>query len=201
MKSVITGDIINSQSIQPEVWFNALKDVLGKKNPKVWEIYRGDEFQILVPKAENALLKALQIKAKIKTIKGLDVRLSIGLGTQEFKTDQISQSSGTAFVNSGRNLERIKESKINLAIQSQYGDFDRGFNLILKWLLLTADNWTVVSAEIALMILKNPKISQEEIAKMFGITQSSVSQRIKRANLDLILETDQYFRKKIAELK
>ncbi|WP_304344591.1 helix-turn-helix domain-containing protein [Chryseobacterium koreense] len=51
------------------------------------------------------------------------------------------------------------------------------------------------------MILKNPKISQEEIAKKFKITQSSVSQRIKRANLDLILETDQYFRKKIAELK
>ena len=39
-----------------------------------------------------------------------------------------------------------------------------------------------------------------ELAKELNITQSSVSQRIKRSNFDLILETDLYFRKKITEL-
>ena len=42
--------------------------------------------------------------------------------------------------------------------------------------------------------------AQEELAKELNITQSSVSQRIKRSNFDLILETDLYFRKKITEL-
>lgn len=201
MKSVITGDIINSQSIDPKIWFNALQEVLGPENPEVWEIYRGDEFQLLLPKAEDALLKALEIKAKIKTIKGLDVRLSIGLGTQDFKTKKISQSGGSAFVNSGRNLERIKEEKINLAVSTPDGDFNNCFNLIFKWLSLTADHWSIVSAEMVLLILTDSSMTQEAIARQLNITQSSVSQRIKRANFDLIIETDQYFRKKIAELK
>lgn len=201
MKSVITGDIINSQSIDPVIWFNALQEVLGPENPEVWEIYRGDEFQLLLPKAEDALLKALEIKAKIKTIKGLDVRLSIGLGTQDFKTKKISQSGGSAFVNSGRNLERIKEEKINLAVSTPDDEFNACFNLIFKWLCLTADHWSIVSAEMVLLILTDSNMTQEAIARQLNITQSSVSQRIKRANFDLIVETDHYFRQKIAALK
>ena len=50
------------------------------------------------------------------------------------------------------------------------------------------------------LISKKNIETQEELAKDFNITQSSVSQRVKRANYDLILETDLYFRKKITEL-
>ena len=55
-------------------------------------------------------------------------------------------------------------------------------------------------AEIIHIFIMNSGITQEDIAKKLNITQSSVSQRLKRANLDLITETDKYFRKKIAEL-
>ena len=40
----------------------------------------------------------------------------------------------------------------------------------------------------------------EQAAQKLNISQSSVSQRLKRANYDLILETDKYFRKKISQL-
>lgn len=200
MKAVITGDIVNSQSTEPQIWLSALEDVLGNRNPAIWEIYRGDEFQFLLEEAQDALLKAIEIKAKIKMIKGLDVRISIGLGSQDFKGDKVSQSNGTAFVNSGRQLEKIKNEKINLGINSGISALDDEFNLIFKWLGTTSDYWSVVSAEIIYLTLKNLHLTQEDLAIKLNVSQSSVSQRLKRAQYDLIRETDQYFRRKIAEL-
>ncbi|MBH1959338.1 MAG: helix-turn-helix domain-containing protein [Flavobacteriia bacterium] len=200
MKAVITGDIVNSQSIEPQIWLNALEDVLGQRNPAVWEIYRGDEFQFLLEDAKDSLIKAIEIKARIKMIKGLDVRISIGLGSQDFKTDKVSQSNGTAFVNSGRQLEKIKNEKINLGINSGISGFDDEFNLIFKWLGTTSDDWSVVSAEIIYLTIQNLGLTQEDLAKKINVSQSSISQRLKRAQFYLIKETDQYFRKKVAEL-
>ena len=200
MKAVITGDIVNSQSTEPQIWLSALEDVLGNRNPAIWEIYRGDEFQFLLEEAQDALLKAIEIKAKIKMIKGLDVRISIGLGSQDFKGDKVSQSNGTAFVNSGRQLEKIKNEKINLGMNSGISALDDEFNLIFKWLGTTSDYWSVVSAEIIYLTLKNLHLTQEDLAIKLNVSQSSVSQRLKRAQYDLIRETDQYFRRKIAEL-
>lgn len=200
MKAVITGDIVNSQSTEPQIWLGALEDVLGKRNPAKWEIYRGDEFQFLLEDAQDSFIKAIEIKAKIKMIKGLDVRISIGLGSHDYKTEKVSQSNGTAFVNSGRQLEKIKNEKNNLGINSGISQFDEEFNLIFKWLGTTSDYWSVLSAEIMYLTLQNLQLTQEDLAKKLKVSQSSVSQRLKRANYDLIQETDQYFRKKIAQL-
>lgn len=200
MKAVITGDIVKSQNFETEVWYSALKEALGNENEKNWEIYRGDEFQVLVEDACDAFLKVMQIKSKIKKIQDLDVRMSIGLGLQDFKGKKVSESNGSAFVNSGRNLDRLKAEKINLGIYSANEDFDETMNLVFSWLSLVTDNWSIVSAEIIDIFLQDNALNQEEVAKKLNITQSSVSQRLKRANYDLITETDKYFRKKVAAL-
>ena len=46
MIAVITGDIINSRAVNPEIWQPKLKDYLAEivKDSKKWEIYRGDSF-------------------------------------------------------------------------------------------------------------------------------------------------------------
>jgi len=58
-----------------------------------------------------------------------------------------------------------------------------------------------MSAEIVELFLLNPDINQEEAAKRLQISQSSVSQRLKRANFDLLLETEVYFRQLIQSQK
>lgn len=201
MKAVITGDIIDSQKFGAEVWYTALQKIFEGKTSQEWENYRGDEFQYLIPSAEDAFLEFLKIKAGIKKIQDLDVRISIGLGDQNFVADKVSQSNGSAFVNSGRNLERIKAEKINLHIASEKADLDAELNLIFKWVSLTVDSWSVMSAEIVDLFLNKKDINQDEAAKQLNLTQSSISQRLKRANYDLLMETEAYYRQLISQQK
>ena len=63
--------------------------------------------------------------------------------------------------------------------------------------LLTIDNWTKNSAEVFKIALQNPNITQEEIAKKLKITQSSVSERQKRAGFEAIMKLEKRFRKVI----
>lgn len=201
MIAVITGDIVNSQREHAEIWLRSLKKLLASwsETPETWEIYRGDEFQLKCSK-EDAFWKAVAVKSLIKTHENLDVRLAIGIGEEDFKSEKITESNGSVYVNSGRLLSSIKEDHINLAIATPDAQLSEDLNLLFKWTLLDFDNWSAVSAEIIHMLTQQPNISQEQAAKKLSISQSSVSQRLKRANFELLLETDRYYRKKISQL-
>ena len=48
MTSILTGDIINSREVDSNEWLPLIKNgfqTIGA-SPKIWEIYRGDSFQI-----------------------------------------------------------------------------------------------------------------------------------------------------------
>lgn len=201
MIAIITGDIVNSQNSEAELWLSRLKKILGEwsEQPANWEVYRGDEFQVKC-NVDDVLRKALIIKSLIKTFENLDVRIAIGIGNEVFSSEKITESNGSAYVNSGRLLNEIKAEGKTLAIRTDNDKINRDLNILLKWASIVFDNWTAATAEIIHRLLTNSELTQEELAKELNITQPSVSQRVKRANYDLILETDHYFRKKIAEL-
>ena len=201
MIAIITGDIINSQKTDSELWLPKLKELLGRwsATPETWEVYRGDEFQLKCS-VDEVFNKSLAIKSLIRTFENLDVRLAIGIGNEVFLSKKITESNGSAYVSSGRLLHDIKTDGRTLAIQTETDKVNRDLNILFKWTSIDFDNWTVATAEIIHRLLINPELTQEELAKELNITQSSVSQRIKRSNFDLILETDLYFRKKITEL-
>lgn len=198
MICIVTGDIIGSRKLKSKNWIDGLKKLLNSigKSPIDWEIYRGDEFQFEVKNSEDALFITLQIKAHLKTIK-LDARMSIGFGDKTHKAKKISESNGTAFVRSGELFETLKKQKINLAVNSGNVAFDTEINLILKLGLSFMDNWLVQSAEFVRIALINQSLSQEEIGLQLGINQAAVSRRRKRAQFDLVLEMEKYFRNKI----
>jgi hypothetical protein len=198
MISIITGDIVNSRKLSSKIWIDGLKKLLNTigKNPIEWEIYRGDEFQLEVKNPEDALIVALKIKSYFKSIK-LDVRMSIGFGDINYKAKKISESNGSAFARSGEVFETLKKQKINLAVNSGYEAFDAEINLILRLSLTFMDNWLAQSAEFVLTAIDNPSLSQEEIGAKLGINQAAVSRRRKRAQFDLVMEIEHYFRNKI----
>ncbi|WP_433836510.1 hypothetical protein [Flavobacterium anhuiense] len=200
MTSVITGDIIGSRQQKSEHWVEDLKKILAPfgKTPNQWEVYRGDEFQVEVINPEDALLIAVLIKAHLRAVKS-DARMSIGFGDKTHNGERISESNGSAFINSGELFETLKKQKVTLAMRTGDADFDEKLNLMLQLALTFMDSWLVQSAEFVAIAIENPTLSQEELGQKLGINQAAVSRRQKRAQFDLVMNLDRYFRKQIKQ--
>lgn len=204
MKSTITGDIVHSQSVgKPEIWLTPLKELFSGfgDSPSVWEIYRGDSFQITTNPTES-LRTAILIKSVIKKqqSKQLDVRMAIGIGSEEIIVNRVSEASSDAFVYSGQLLDSLKEKKLHLGIKSPWESFDKEFNMMFKLALVIMNSWTSNSAEVAELLFSSPGITQVEIAEKLGIAQSSVNDRIRRAAIYEIMEMEHYYREKIKKV-
>lgn len=185
MTSVITGDIIQSKKVNPEVWLSVLKTELLKigANPTYWEIYRGDSFQIIVSNPLEALPEAIKLKASLRMAK-VDARMAIGIGDISFQSTTILESNGSAFVRSGEKFETLNKERQTLAVKSPWSGFDEEVNLLLKLGLLTMNSWSENSAQIVKIALENPTLSQEELGGLIGLKQNAVSNRMKRANFE-----------------
>ena len=203
MTSIITGDIINSREIKnPEEWLAPLKEIFYNidSSNKYWEIYRGDSFQIEIKDWYQAFEMAVLIKATIKSIKALDVRMAIGVGEKTHKAKRISESNGSAFIYSGEEFDKLKQNKVNLAIKTANNELNEELNLYFKLALIAMDNWTKKSAEIVTLSIKNPELPQEELGNIIGIKQNTVSEHLKRASFEEIMEVDKMYRHKISTL-
>lgn len=202
MVAVITGDLIRSRKVSPDLWLNKLKMQLKPlgKSPFFWEIYGGDTFQLRIDDPLQALITAIKIKAGIKTVKSVDVRMAIGIGEISFDAKKVTESNGTAFVNSGEKFELLKREKQNLAIKSQWAEFDIEMNLYLRLGLFIMDKWTVNGAEMVGLSIANPTTSQEKLGKKLGIKQNAVSNRLKRTGFDAIMELNSLYQSKLRKL-
>ncbi len=200
MEAIITGDLINSRQVEPSEWMPALKKVLKKygKEPKNWEIFRGDSFQ-LNTKPEDALMAAILIKAEIKQWKNLDVRIGIGLGEITYQAAKITESNGTAFLNSGECFEELK--KQTLAIKTPNKDLNSTLNLMIELASLTIDRWTETAAKLIKIKIENPNTNQKDLANLLNKTaQGTISEGLKRGGYDEIQKLLDYYKLKICEL-
>lgn len=204
MTSILTGDIIKSRTIKnPEIWLSSLKDALTwcSQDSTQWELYRGDSFQLELENIAESLKAAIYIKACIKTIKGLDVRIAIGVGKKTFSGKSIVESNGEVFQFSGETLENLKKEKVNLKIKTTNEQLNQELNLYFKLALTIMDDWTPNSAEIVKLHIEQPQALQEELGKHIGINQNAVSSRQKRAHLDVLMQLEQLYRQKIKQLQ
>lgn len=212
MIAVIKGDIIGSRKLKDqEIWLKPLKKLLSTwgRSPQYWDLVWGDLFQVEISNPEEALKKAIEIKALIKKIapiddqkkiSTIDVKLAIGIGEKTYAGERISESNGSAFIYAGEKFEELKKSNINIGIKSPSKAFDEEFNLYLKLASTFMDSWTVSSAELIEIVLRNPNLNQAAIGKELGIKQSGVSGRWNRAHVDEILEVEKTFRNKTRKM-
>lgn len=193
MIALLTGDLVNSAQLRPQQWMPVLQRFLNKqgRSPATWEIFRGDAFQFKC-KPDVAFRKFLLLKSIIKQLPGLDVRVSIGIGTMEYQAPRISASNGTAFVRSGRTFDRMKEKQY-LAFCTGEENTDRTLNLLARFASLIMDNWSVTAAETVQVLLEHTGWNQQQVAAKMKINQSAVSQNKNRAQLDLLLELDSFY--------
>lgn len=199
MIAVITGDIVNSRKGLVESWINPLKETLDKygNEPKSWEIYRGDSFQMSLD-LDKALLAAIHIKSTIKETKEYDVKMAIGIGEEKYSSDKITESNGTAYVHSGECFEELK--KYSLGIKSHNPNFDDTINLMLKLALLTIDNWSSVVSKVIKTVIENPEKNQKHLANLLNRSQSNISEALKRGGYEEIMNMNEFYERNISRL-
>ena len=201
MTSILTGDIVKSRKANNTIWLEKLKDTLNKfgKQPTNWEIFRGDSFQLEVS-IEKAFYVAFLLKSHLKQVDNIDVRIGIGIGidAKEPKSFNITEANGEAYINSGEIFDSLVKKQL-IAIKTPWTALDDELNLALELALLTMNNWTKNSAEVFQLSIENPLLTQNEIAKKIGITQSNVSERQKRAGYDAITKLEKRYRKLIQQ--
>lgn len=199
MVAILTGDIKNSSAHKTAKWLPQLKEALGKygQEPKAWEIYRGDSFQLETP-SENAMEAAVYIKASIKQIRNMDVRMAIGLGEKTYDAPKITESNGPAFVFSGECFENLK--KQTLALKSASEDFDTPLNVMLQLASLSMDSWLPATARVVKTALEHPKASQNELASILGKSQSTISEALIRAGFDEVQKMIQFYQSQLSQL-
>jgi hypothetical protein len=198
-KAVIIGDIIKSREQKAGSWIENLKKVLSQYGnpPSVWEIFRGDSFQLMLDPID-ALLAAIHIRAFMKHSDSLDVRMAIGIGEVTHKAAKITESNGSAFVFSGECFESLK--KQTLALKTGDQEIDLTLNVMLKLALLTIDNWTPKVAGVIKTALEQPKSYQKDIARLLGTTQSNISETLNRGGFYEIMQMNDFYRNKISSL-
>ena len=129
--------------------------------------------------------------------------MAIGIGDKTYRANNITQSNGSAFLNSGSSLDFMKRTKINLRIKADLKpnhnlyDFNEIFNLYFKFASIIMDDWSPNSAEAVKILMETEFGNQKLIAKKIGINQDAVSKRLKRANIDELLELEQLFEQQV----
>jgi len=191
MKAVLTGDVINSRKVETSKWLSVLKEALGEygKPPTQWEIYRGDGFQLKI-EPSRAIRTALYLKACIKQLSKLDVRIAIGIGEEEYAAEKISESNGSAYARSGEAFETIKKRKMVLSTGS---NSDELWNAMLDMAMLTANDWSAAVAEAVKVALENPEKNQQQLAELVGKSQSTMSEALTRGGFEELMEMNRIF--------
>lgn len=130
IQGVITGDIVDSTQIEPNMrakLLSAIKNTVADINKYIdsevqVEIYRGDSFQILVPNPIEALRIAFLTRLGIQYRTPLmeknrsknkwDARISLGIGAISFNSSSIIESDGEAYQNYHYLLEQISQKEL-----------------------------------------------------------------------------------------
>ncbi len=200
VNSVITADLVESTrrsmsqkrlAVELTSIFSDLADFIEPGGVLLpFTLFRGDSFQGVLAGVENTLLAALYLRCSIRRQLQLDVRQALGLGrTDELVSDSTLQSTGEAFVCSGRLLDDMTKHRKQfrrIAVASSSEQFDAEFNTHFELLEAIVEDWTDRESEA--VFLKLHKWTQTEIAEYLNINQSAVHKRLKAAKWTAVVE-------------
>ena len=197
MICVVTGDIINSRNSGPvKLWMEPLRSCLQHlgSRPRDWEIYRGDSFQYIEEEVSQALRRAIYIKATLKSIKDVDVRMGIGIGSIDYRAARALESNGEAFIHSGEAFSNLEKSKKRMAFKTPWEDFDQLINTMLDLASTIMDHWSPKAAEVVAAQIDHHDFSQEELGEYLGKTQAAISKSLSRAYFEQLRRFEEMYR-------
>lgn len=207
--AVITGDLVRSRLIQEQdfhIVINGLHGILKGIKERIFngraafDIFRGDSFQLVMPRTENALLAALIIRAGLRAMpvevgregNQVDARIAIGVGSVKYwggaspiqqglmdEWDNINalESQGEAFELSGLLLDSLKKDDLRLAIKTPWSDVNEEFLVECMFADILIDQWSRATAQAVYYHLLEGK-NQTQLSRILGVSQPAVSKRL-----------------------
>ena len=217
--AVITADLVESRMIKSgarEKLYTAIDDFAKELQPEwinQYERFRGDSFQYSTVHVQSSLRAALLVRcfvlsyqeAAAKTrhqTKGysntkFDIRLAIGVGSVDFINEKkLSSSDGEAFARSGQSLDQLKKAGERMAFFGSNEAENTEWETIVTLMDAIIQKWTQNGAEVILQKLLGKR--DDEVAEMFAISVSAVTQRKKNAHWNAINKTLLYFEAKFS---
>lgn len=199
--AVLTGDIVRSSALTADELgavmtavrtgtetFGALYpgSVIGEA-----DIFRGDSWQVAMASPGLSLRLAVYLRAGVVAGGLTDTRVSIGIGSENaVSADRISQSTGKAFLSSGRGLDDIGGRQMTLAMPDAQSDTQAlaaGLVLLLDHLVTS---WTVKQAGAVRDMLENPGKPDADIAnaRLSDSDRRNFAKLRNRAHASLLLD-------------
>jgi len=201
MRAVVTADIVDYTKLTKEeaddvlIKVHHLIDVFKSSKFNIQNnflIKRGDSIQGELEHQKDALRVALLLKTGInglhyeetkKRSSLIDVRIAIGIGNVVIR-NSINESSGDAYIYSGRTLDAMKRNKRMISIKTNNQEFDAELETELKLLEVIMSGWTTTSAEILYWTILG--YDEKEIAKKLEVSQPAINQGKKRAGWNAV---------------
>lgn len=193
IKSVITGDIVNSTKVEDNQYTKLIESLKAsfscisklhtdKSTEIVFDIFRGDGFQGIIPNPSTALHASLIIRSSLRKAQpsdssiNWDARTAIGIGTIDYLPEEASEGTGEAYQYSGTSLDQMKTNQ-RLAIVTPWAVVNNEMEAQTALLDAVIAKWSPSQAEIVLELLKGK--SRKTISTEFDISQAAVHYRIK----------------------
>jgi len=205
LHAVLTGDIVNSTLLSPEMEKSLLEALRELLSPYLTEFYRGDSFQVYLKEPAVALRLALACRVlAIHRTPGegelpvSDIRISIGIGTVVLPVEKPGMAKGEAFIRSGHQFDDMQWSEERLAISSGHDIADIGLDVMAAYLDSICKGMTTKQAEAVAGLLQEK--TQQEIAQQLGKSKSTVSQLVSAARWPEIQRILYQFEKLINQL-
>ncbi|MBB1194046.1 hypothetical protein DNC80_10265 [Flavobacterium sp. SOK18b] len=202
--AIITADVILSSKKEATERLNLYKNItegikfIQSSFDFNFERNRGDEFQMKITKIKEACIIGLLIKLWVKSIdyntskQKYDIRMSIGIGEEDFEEETMAESDGEAYHLSGRGLETIKKTKQTFSIDSN--DKNKEFLKIESRMLdVFIDKMTAMQSIV--LFYKLLDLTENEIAEKLRLSQSTINQHSNAANWSVITEYTNFFEK------
>lgn len=202
--AIITADVILSSKKEATERLNLYQNITeGIKLIQTsfdfnFERNRGDEFQMKIAKIKEACIIGLLIKLWVKAIdyntskQKYDIRMSIGIGEEDFEEETMAESDGEAYHLSGRGLETIKKTKQTFSIDSN--DTNKDFlKMESRMLDVFIDKMTAMQSIV--LFYKLLALTENEIAEKLRLSQSTINQHSNAANWPVIAEYTNFFEK------
>lgn len=187
--AVVTGDLVNSTAAGTDVVNAAMGHISEmaaaiaswpKNGAGHFTRFRGDGWQLLIPRAALALRALLCIHATLKAAGNLPLsRISAGFGQIDpIAGEDLSGASGSALIASGRALDGLEKARLFAVTGPGTTPLHHAIIALAEE---QAKRWTPEQAEATAFFLSPAQPTQKSIAEALGISVQAVHARLKGA--------------------